>query len=207
MIAVEDSNDRLCERERVLHRRLERLASTKQPSSEALSTRDLGFVLHDVLADGFRKNRELRARNDKYWERLSAELDGVLGQGEFDRQLYLLGAYATAAGLELALADPERSAVFQEFRGSAGGAFRLRRSQPGRWLIDIAINRYREREPADGGSFLHVPSVFVEDCAKSAVSPDAVVALTGPIGEVALDAFYDAAAGTIAAASGWTVVS
>ena len=204
---VEDVTEALRERDRVLHRRLERLASTKRSSSETLSTHDLGFVLHDVLADGFRKNREMRARNDKYWARLRPQLDGVVGQVEFDRQLFLLGGYATAAGLHFALAETERRAVLEEFRGAAGGLFRLRRSQPGRWLIDIAIKRYQEHESPAGGSYLHVAKVFVEDCAKRAASPDAVVALGVPLGEVALDAFYDAAAGTVAATSGWTVVS
>lgn len=204
---MEHVTDELRERDRMLHRRLERLALAKRSPSETLTTRDLGFVLHDVLADGFRKSREVRARNEQYWARLGLELDGALGQRDFDREVFLLGAYATAAGLELALADAERVAVFEEFRRAAGGVLRVRRSQPGRWLIDIAVKRYRAQEPPGGGSFLHVANVFVENCIERAAAPDAVIARTGPLGEVALEAFYDAAAGTIAAASGWTVVS
>lgn len=207
MIVVEDPSDDLRERDLRLHRRLERLSATKRPSTEPLSARDLGFVLHDVLVDGFRENREMRARNDQYWERVSAELEGVVTSGEFDRQLFLLGAYATSAGLGYALEEPQRSEVFEEFRGAAGGVFRFRRSRPGRWLVDLAITRYRTAEAPEGGSYLHVASVFVEECASRAAAPDAVAALAPLLGEVALDAFYDAAAGTISAASGWTIVT
>lgn len=196
----------LPEVDRRRYRRLQGLARQPATSVEPIAVRDLAFVLHDVLMDGFRAGREVHGRHEEAWASVEPQVGEALARPAFDRQLFLLGAYATITGIELALDDPDRSLLVEQFRAAAKGTFRLQRSRPGRWHIDRAVARYREAAPADGGSFLHTAAVFTAECADVAVRADEVASAADVLGEVALDTFYEAAAGTVTAVRGWQIL-
>lgn len=198
----------LADRERRQYRRLVSLAR-HVPAGErdALPVRDLVFVLHDVLVDAYRPDREVEARHTGWWSRVEAAVGTALTRQQLDQQLFLLGAYATVAAVELALDEPERTLVVERFLATAKGTLRLRRSRPGRWHIRRALDAYRAATPEEGGSFLHVGGVFTASCAAVSAAPDAVEAAADVLADVAIDAFYDAAAGTANAVTTWRIVA
>jgi len=188
------------------HRRLVALARHATADRDTLGVQDLAFILHDVLVDGFRRDREVKARHEQAWAKVEPVARGALERPVFDQQLFLVGAYASVVGVELALAEPERSAVVEEFLATSKGALRLRRSRPGRWQVERAIRRYREAAPEEGGSYLHVARVFTGECGGVVVGAPDVEGPAAVLGEVGLTAFYEHAAGTVNAATTWRIV-
>ena len=192
----------LVDLDRRLHRRLGKVASGAVPAEDQLSISDLAFVLHDVLVDGLRTGTDLRGRHDEYRFRLAEAAGQEVHSDALASELFLLGGYATVVGLEVALQEPERAAVLAEFDGCGGGLLRLRRRVPSRWRMGRAIAQYRSAEPEGGGSYVHVCDVFVAAAAGSRGVPTASEA-DGVLARIALEAFYDAAVGTVNAATGW----
>lgn len=193
----------LHELDRRSHRRLLNVAAHAVPAAEDLSIADLAFVLHDVLVDGLRSGTDLRGRHDAYRARVGEAAGEELAPGALDTELFLLGAYATVVGLDVALVEPERAAVLGEFAGQGGGLLRFRRRVPSRWRTGRAVSRYRAAEPEGGGSFVHVAAVFVADVTASRRAPELSPMVEAVLERIALEAFYDAAVGTVNAARGW----
>lgn len=197
---------RLEETERTRHRRLVHL-SRPTPEPGTITVTDLAVVLYQVLVDGLRPASDVRGRSDAWWSRVEAEAGrpAPLPRAAFDRQLFLLGVYATEVGIGLAIEDPLRSQLIDEFIDQGQGLLRLDRRVPSRWRVRRSVEAYCAAEPEGGGSFLHVADIFVDGCLGAAVERDQAVDLAPVLAEVAIDAFYGAAAGTWNAVTSWQV--
>lgn len=168
---------------------------------DPLTVSDLAFVLYDVLVDGLRKGRETKEHHDAAWEALGSDADAV-DRGIVDRELFFVGAYGTVVGLDLVLVDPQRTAVRDAFTGLGSGLLRVKRSVPSRWQVDRALEAYAP--PEDAAGHVHVASVFTARCLATARADTTIDDFV--FGQVALEAFYRAASGTVNAATSWTLV-
>ena len=189
------------------HRRLVQL-SRPTPETGTITVTDLAVVLYQVLADGLRPDSDVRGQSDAWWSRIEAETGAPapLPRAAFDRQLFLLGVYATQVGIGLAIDDPLRSQLVDEFTDQVKGLLRLDRRVPSRWRVRRAVEAYCAAEPEGGGSFLHVADAFVRGCLEAVPGREQEVELGPVLSEVAVDAFYEAAAGTWNAVTSWQVV-
>ena len=180
-----------------LRSRLEALARTRttargdgggdgdRESDGVIHVDDLAFVLFDVLADAFRSGRETHEAHEAHWSTVVASGLPVT-RAVVDRELVLVGAYATIVALRLTLGT-DASGVERRFLDEFGGLFRLRRRLPSRWQVAQAVEGY-EQAHAETATYVPVARRFAGRCG----APDDDV-----LARIALEAFAAAAVGTV----------
>jgi hypothetical protein len=182
------------------------LAAARPASEGVITVEDLAEVLYLVLAAGLEQGTETYADLTHRWVGLAPHVEGVLERRVFDFESYMVGAYATAVGVGVALDGEPRERVQEAFLEEVTSIInRVRKRTPGGRSVRWHLRRYREEVGADdtalAPSYLAVGETFAALSAEHAGGD--LADARWAVARAGLDHFYRSLSGTIRAVTSW----